>query len=300
MGRAQMPLARLVEISEAFCAQHPQPRSRGRPPTYSEGLVLALWAFKQLHDLSWRKLEAISRQILPEVPDFSTLHYRVRRLPQERWEEFNRWLAERALGGQSVELVLVDGTGWGFGLPYWACWRRGKELRRLRSHVKGVVVVGAVGRRRMLLGAALGPPYSDERRLVERWLKSPDSQRWGEGVWFVADALYGMGKGLLGLVRSLGWQAVVAVREGVWRGVSSEERQWARKLWQEHRDIYRRRYLVESWIGSVKALCGSYCRERGLEMALRAVWGRLLTWNLALVFLFVCPSALHLAAPHAT
>lgn len=132
------------------------------------------------------------------------------------------------MGGQPVELVLVDGTSWGFGLPYWAFWRRGEELRRLRSHVKGVVVVAAVGCRGMLLGAALGPPYSDERRLVERRLKSPDSQRWGEGVWLVADALYGMGKGLRGLVCSLGCQAVVAVREGVWRGVSSEERRWAR------------------------------------------------------------------------
>jgi hypothetical protein len=56
MGRSELPLARLVEVGEAFYAQRPQPRGRGRRPTYSEGLVLALWAFKQLHGLSWRKL----------------------------------------------------------------------------------------------------------------------------------------------------------------------------------------------------------------------------------------------------
>jgi hypothetical protein len=295
MGRSELALARLVEIAEAFCTRHPSPRGRGRPPTYSEGLVLALWALGQLHGLSWRKLESISRQLLPRVPDFSTLHYRVRRLPQERWEEFNRWLAQRALAGDEPELLLVDGTGWGFGLPYWACWRRGEELRRLRSHVKGVVVVGVAGGKRVLLGASLGPPYSDERRLAERWLQSQGSKGWGEGLWFVADALYGMGREVLSQVRRLGWRAVVAVREGVWRGVKSEERQWAQRLWQEHRDIYRRRYLVESWIGSIKGLCGSYCRERSLEMALRAVWGRLLLWNLGLVLL-----ALHLLTTHST
>jgi threonine aldolase len=53
----------------------------------------------------------------------------------------------------------------------------------------------------------------------------------------VADALYGMSRGLLSQVRRLGRQAVVAVREGVWRGVKSQERQWAQRLWQEHRDI---------------------------------------------------------------
>jgi hypothetical protein len=56
MGRAELALARLVEIAEAFCSRRPSPRGRGRPPTYSEGLVLALWALGQLHGLSWRKL----------------------------------------------------------------------------------------------------------------------------------------------------------------------------------------------------------------------------------------------------
>jgi hypothetical protein len=88
---------------------------------------------------------------------------------------------------------------------------------------------------------------------------------------------------------------VVAVREGVWRGVKREERQWAQRPWQEQRDIYRRRYLVESWLDSIKGLCGSYCRERGLEMALEAMWGRLLLWNLNLVLL-----ALHLLTTHST
>ncbi len=53
MGRSELPLARLVEVAEAFCAQRPQPRGRGRRPTYSEGLVPALG---QIRGLSWRKL----------------------------------------------------------------------------------------------------------------------------------------------------------------------------------------------------------------------------------------------------
>ncbi len=150
----------------------------------------------------------------------------------------------------------------------------------------------------MLLGASLGPPYSNERRLAERWLQWQGSKGWGDDLWFVADALYGLGRGLVSQVRRLGWRAVVAVREGVWRGVKSQERQWAQRLWQEQRDIYRRRYLVKSWIGSLKGLCGSYCRERSLEMALRAVWGRLLLCDLGLVLLFGLLLSHYLAAQH--
>ncbi|HXG41445.1 MAG TPA: hypothetical protein VNL95_01835 [Dehalococcoidia bacterium] len=68
MGRAGLPLSRLVEIGEASCAQRPQPHRRGRPPKCSEGLVLALGGFQQLPGLSWRKLESASRQAPARVP----------------------------------------------------------------------------------------------------------------------------------------------------------------------------------------------------------------------------------------
>jgi hypothetical protein len=128
----------------------------------------------------------------------------VQRIPQKRRQELGHLLAQQALGGERLELVLADGTGFGFGLPYWACWRRGEELSRLPSHVKGVVVVGELLGKRVLLGPSLGPPYSDERQLAERWLQWQGSKGWGEGLWPVAHALYGMGREVLSQVRRLG------------------------------------------------------------------------------------------------
>ncbi|HXG41517.1 MAG TPA: hypothetical protein VNL95_02195 [Dehalococcoidia bacterium] len=94
-------------------------------------------------------------------------------MPEERW---------KGLGRHDLGLVLADGTGFGFGLPFWARWRRGMGLRRLRPHVKGVVV-GVAGGRRMLLGACLGPPQSWERRLLGQRLGP--AQGWGRacGPW---------------------------------------------------------------------------------------------------------------------
>ena len=40
-----------------------------------------------------------------------------------------------------MPVVLVDGTGVGFDTPFCAQFREGSEIRRIRSHVKAVVLV---------------------------------------------------------------------------------------------------------------------------------------------------------------
>ncbi len=102
----------------------------------------------------------------------------------------------------------------------------------------------------------------------------------GEGVWFEADVPSGLGQEGLSPVRRRGVKAMGAVRE------SSAERRWTQRLGQEQQDSYRRRSLVEPGVGSLTGLGGSACRERRLERARRAGWGRLLLGNVALVFLF--------------
>ncbi len=44
--------------------------------------------------------------------------------------------------------------------------KRGQEIRKIESHVKGVIVLGLTKRgHRVVIGARLGKAYSDERKL---------------------------------------------------------------------------------------------------------------------------------------
>ncbi|MFN7019416.1 MAG: hypothetical protein ACK4RG_09160, partial [Fimbriimonadales bacterium] len=56
-----------------------------------------------------------------------------------------RWLAQQGLSLEApttqTPYAMVDGTGVGYATPFYAPFRRGAAIRRLRSHVK-VVVVG--------------------------------------------------------------------------------------------------------------------------------------------------------------
>ncbi len=155
--------------------------------------------------------------------------------------------------GSAVEVLLFDGTGSGYNVPYYARFARGVEVRRLRSHVKAVLVVGVVGNRRVLIGASLGAAYSDGRWLAVDWLREGGGGAGlGSGLYVVGDKLYGRSESSWALVRDRGWLAVVAVEPSLHLRIHSPLRLWAKELYERHQRVHRRRYLVESLIGSLK------------------------------------------------
>jgi len=89
------------------------------------------------------------------VPALGTLLYRLQTIPDARGHALLHWLAAQGIAqevaGVSLDapVVLVDGTGVGFDSPLCAQFRRGSEIRRIRSHLKAVVLVycRGVGRR---------------------------------------------------------------------------------------------------------------------------------------------------------
>ncbi len=76
--------------------------------------------------------------------------------------EFINWLARRSKDLKEVKVLLVDETGWEYGLPFRERIKRGREVRKIKSHVKGVVVLGLNVKtgERIVLGASLDKAYS--------------------------------------------------------------------------------------------------------------------------------------------
>jgi len=106
------------------------------------------------------------------------LHYRVFKITEDLGIELLSWLARRSKDLKEVEFLLVDGTGWGYGLPFYQRIKRGREVRKIKSHVKGVVVLGLNEKgERIVLGASLDKAYSDERNLFLQWLKKEKAER---------------------------------------------------------------------------------------------------------------------------
>jgi len=84
-----IPILGISALAKQFCKERNSRKKKiGRPLTYPEYLVLTLFAMKQVYGLSDRQIPSFVRESLGNIPCLSTLHYRVSKIRQER---FNGW-----------------------------------------------------------------------------------------------------------------------------------------------------------------------------------------------------------------
>jgi hypothetical protein len=87
-GRARMrlttiPIHQILSLAQQFCKERPSRKKKfGRPLIYPEYLILTLFALNKFTDF-------LANDELQHC--LSTLHYRVKKIEQERFEEFLRW-----------------------------------------------------------------------------------------------------------------------------------------------------------------------------------------------------------------
>lgn len=108
MKHGDLSFDSILRAAEQFTQDHPFLHARGRPPSYSEALVLAMRLFRVLNCYSWRQIVAIARQQGISTPSYSTLYYRATRVTEERWKQFLQWITQHLLQGRPIEALLAD------------------------------------------------------------------------------------------------------------------------------------------------------------------------------------------------
>ncbi len=256
---------------------------RGRPPLYQDQIIIAALLLKILKGSSLRKLEEDLKELFPKVPDFTTLWYRFRKLEKSYLMEMIRRSAKeimRVLKAKEFHCLVADGTGFGYGETYYMKWLKGQKLRKVRSHVKAVVLVGMVRGKEVVVGVNVGRAYSDENKLLMPMLEGLDFR----AKYFLGDAYYGRSVEVLKGVKEHGMVAVVPVRETMRQKVRDEYRKWAKENYELRRKVYRKRWRVGEWpTGTVKNTTGDRDNVKDFHVASLYVLGRFVIYNLALL-----------------
>ncbi len=123
---------------------YPFKTKRGRPRKYPDDLILTLLFLQLAWKLLFRDLEHFAVQAFgrENVPDFSTYYYRLKKLPPTLLIDFLNFISRRLLGKyhRQVRFLIVDGTGFKYDELYPLKILRGLEIKKVKSHVKTVVL----------------------------------------------------------------------------------------------------------------------------------------------------------------
>jgi len=266
---------------------------RGRPRKYPDDIILALLFLQVAWRLSFRELELLSVQMFGRetVPDFSTYYYRLNKLPRYLLIDFLNFTSRRLLGRhhRQVKFLIIDGTGFKYDELYPLKILRGLEIKKVRSHVKVVVLSAHLENgKRFVLTVVPEQSYASEVKIGERiigWLSERGfTWRALRGKPLLGDKAYDSVR-FLELVEVAGLKPYVKVKETFRKSVKSKARLRAKRLVESDR-LHRYRGLIESIFGEIKQDVGSYERTKSFHIAQVFVLAKFCLFNLW-VLLFV-------------
>jgi hypothetical protein len=273
---------------------YPFKTKRGRPKKYPDDVILTLLFLQVAWKLSFRELEFMSVQVLgrESTPDFSTYYYRLKKLPSYILVDFLNFISRRLLGKyhKEVKFLVIDGTGFKYDELYPLKVLRGAEIKRLKSHVKAVVLsVHLESGKRFVLTVLPERSYASEVKVGEKIV------HWLSCRGFILNVL--KGKPFLGdkaydsisfieLLERIGFKPYIKVKETFRKGVRSEVRLRAKRL-VESDEIFRYRGLIESIFGEIKNDVGSYERTKSFHIAQLFVLAKFCLFNLWVFLLFL-------------
>ena len=268
---------------------YPFKRKIGRPKKYPDEIILTLLFLQVAWNLSFRDLEYFAVQIFgrENIPDFSTYYYRLKQLSPIFLIDFLNFISRRLLGKyhKELRLIIIDGTGFKYDEIYPLKILRGKEIKKVKSHVKAVILsVHLENGKRFILTALSDKSYASEVKLGEqilRWLNERGfTLRVLKGKTFLGDKAYDSIEFIEEVVLA-GLIPYIKVKETV--GIKSKLRLKCKKL-VESDDTYRYRGLIESIFGEIKQDVGSYERTKSFHVAQLFVLSKFILFNLGVLF----------------
>ena len=126
-----------------------------------------------------------------------------------------------------IELMVVDGTGFGYNDKRKLNWMRGKKIREVSSHVKVELVVGRMGNRKeVIFGVEMGRAYSDERKLLEGMIGKVEAR----SKYILGDALYGKSVKVLRNLFEKAEEVIVLIKDTLHTRVRDPIRKKVRRM----------------------------------------------------------------------
>jgi hypothetical protein len=263
MRRTTIKPLQMYSFANEFLSTIRYPRVAGRPRIYDDALIITIACVQNLYSFSFREALEFCADYFPDLPVLSTYHYRLQRIHANTITKFIEFLGTKiqAQIKQKVRLFIVDGTGFSYKDAYPVKFYRGTEIRKIRAHVKVGAIAAASDKKRFILSAMAGPPYTHDIKLVEPLLPVIRSNG-----YVLGDRGFDCIRFLEKIIFKLGCFPAIDIKQGLRYSIRNELRKFS-KHFAGIKTIYSKRTLIEGLFGNTKQALGSHIRTFNQKIA---------------------------------
>ena len=243
----------------------PNPKG-GRPRTYDDALMLTIASIQNLNQYSFREALEYCTDHFPDLPALSTYHARLAQLSPDIAQGFIEHIGSKIKTiaqdtPQRGRVFVMDGTGFSYHDSYPMKFWSGRDIRRIRTHVKIAALMGLADGKRFVVSAAAGPPYAGDTTLIQ-----PLLLRLPKGKGFVLGDKGFDSIRVMTTIADKGYRPVIPIKRGRHHYRVKEPLRLASERNAQGK-IYRQRPLIEGLFGNIKQKLSSHVRIFKVEIA---------------------------------
>ena len=254
-------------------------KKRGRPKKYKESLIYFALALKIARNLSYRDLEHKLKELnlFDKVPNFSSIFYRFKHLNELTIGYFIKKIASLIKNIEKIKYSIIDATGFGFDESFNLKMLRGKELRKVKSHIRlEAIVCVSESNYTFVDGFYLDKAYSNENKMLFELLKNYSFS----SKFVLADALYSTTK-LAKYLIDKNLLPIIPTKDTLHQKVKNPYRLKLKEYYEKYKPLYKKRNLIENTFAKVKIPFGDRENTKNISLAKKFILMKILLLNFA-------------------
>jgi Transposase DDE domain. len=163
---------------------------RGRPRKYKDEFIIAIFLYQTLKQYSYREVLQELKYFGFKTPSLNDYHYRIKQFNENTLklllEKTGQYFIEKTK--DKIQCYIADATGFAYGDIYSLKWRRGIEVKQIKSHIRLELIIAVDNKNKVLiLGCETGKAYASEIKMLNQILNKVDFIK---GLPFIADKGY--------------------------------------------------------------------------------------------------------------
>ena len=305
-----LPYTDIIKYCKKYFKTNNKPK-RGKPKVYEDYLILAIGIIMQMYNYSFREVIVIlERELKRRLPSLSTLHYRLSQLDNKLLEKIILKISKEIIKKKLIEkntpsvtaILITDATGFSYSNKFYANFKRGLEIRKIKSHIKTQAIGICIPELNLRLPLSISnfEAYYDERKALKEILNSElfsdlksfllenfSFESFENKIPLLGDAMYSNSNELIDLSFENGLLPIFKIKKPLHNDIKSPQRKKVKEIYDKYKNsIFRQRFNIEGIFGNVKNKFNCYVNAVTFKVAKNLVYMKFLAYLFVIFFIF--------------